>query len=74
MILLWLFMVLEIAHFGYNGVTVCILIHQQLSAPTRKSSPIHSCNNHKSPSSTSLMSLSNSYRGDADLTASVEPA
>jgi len=26
-------MVYEIAHFGYNSVTVCILIHRQLSAP-----------------------------------------
>jgi len=41
--LLWLFMVCEIAHFGYNGATVCILIYQQLSAPVRESSAIHSC-------------------------------
>jgi len=29
----------EIAHFGYNDATVCILIHRHLSAPMRKSSP-----------------------------------
>jgi len=38
--LLGLFMVCEIAHFGYNGATVCILIHRQLSASKWKSSPI----------------------------------
>jgi len=39
LILLWLFMVCESAHFGYNSATVCILIHRQLSAPIWKSSP-----------------------------------
>jgi len=33
LILLGLFMVYKIAHFGYNSATVCILIHRQLSAP-----------------------------------------
>jgi len=32
-------MVYEIAHFGYNSATFCILIHRQLSAPIWKSSP-----------------------------------
>jgi len=41
--LLWLFMVCVITHFAYNGATVCMLIYRQLSAPIRKSSPIHSC-------------------------------
>jgi len=31
--LLRIFMVCEIAHFGYNGATLCMLIHWQLSAP-----------------------------------------
>jgi len=26
-------MISEVAHFGYNGATVCILIHQQFFAP-----------------------------------------
>jgi len=38
-----LFMVCEITHFGYYGATVWALIHRQLSAPMRKTSPIHSC-------------------------------
>jgi len=53
LILLWLFMVYEIAHFGYNSATVCILIHRQLSAPTWKPSPNNFCTydkNHCSPS------------------------
>ena len=29
----WLFTVCEIAHFGYNSATVCLLFHLQLSAP-----------------------------------------
>jgi len=33
LVLHWLFMVLEIAHFGYNGVTVCILIHPKSYRP-----------------------------------------
>jgi len=41
--LLLLFMVCDIAHFGYNGATVCTLIHRQLSAPMRKPSSIHCC-------------------------------
>jgi len=37
----WRFEVSKIAHCGYNGATVCILLHRQLSAPIRKSSSIH---------------------------------
>ena len=69
----WLFMVCEIAHFGYNGATVCILIHRQRSAWKQ---PIHSCTydqNHKRSSALST-SLSHFYRGDANLSASVELA
>jgi len=69
-------MVCEIAHFGYNGATVCIPIHPQFSAPMRKSPPIHFCTydqNHRSLSPFSR-SLSHFYRGDADLSESVEPA
>ena len=61
---------------GYYDAIVCILIHRHLSAPIQKSSLIHSCTcydqNHKN-SSTSLTPLSQVYRGDADLSTSIEP-
>jgi len=66
LMLLWLCMFCEIVHFGYNGATVCILIHRQLSA---RKSPIHSYTydqNHKSPSAF-WTSLSRFYRGDASV-------
>jgi len=69
LMLLWLFMVWEIAHFGCNGATVCILINRQLSALMRKSSPIHSCTydqNHITSLSTSSSLLSHRYRGAPD--------
>ena len=67
LMLLWLFMNFKIAHFGgCNGATVCILIHWQLSAPIRKSSPIHSCTCIQNDKSTSSTSWSHFYRGDAD--------
>jgi len=76
--LLGLFMVCEceIAHFGYNGATVCILIHRHHSAPMRKSSPFTPCTydqNHKSPS-TSLTSLLQLQYLVETLSASFEPA
>jgi len=37
--ILWFFMVYEIAQFGCNSATACILIHRPLSAPIWKSSP-----------------------------------
>jgi len=70
---LWFFMACEIAHFSYNGATVCILTHWQLSAPIRKSSSIHSCAYNQNDKSASSTSLSHFYRGDADLSATVEP-
>jgi len=54
----WINLILQL-FMGCNADIVCILIHQQLSAPTWKSSPIHSCTHnqsYKSPS-TSLTSL-----------------
>jgi len=70
-------MVCEIAHFAYNGATMFTLIHRQLSALKLKSSPICSCTYydeiHNSPC-TSSTPLSHFYRGDADLSANVEPA
>jgi len=69
-------MVCEVAHFGYNGAIVCILIHRRLSAPIRKSSPLHFYtyeHNHIS-FSTSSMSSSHFDRGHADLFASVKRA
>jgi len=53
LMLLLLFRVCEIAHFGQNSATVWILIHRQLSEPIQKLSPIHSCSynqNHYSAS------------------------
>jgi len=47
-----LFMVCEIAQFGYNSATVGILIYRQLSAPILKSSSTNSCTydqNHNEP-------------------------
>jgi len=55
----WINLILLQLFMGCNADIVCILIHQQLSAPTWKSSPIHSCTHnqsYKSPS-TSLTSL-----------------
>ena len=56
LILLWLFMVCEIAHFGYNSATVCILIHRQLSAPIWKSSPNNFYTYNQNPCSPSTWS------------------
>jgi len=42
LMLLCLFMVCGISHFGYNGATICLRFHRQHSPPTRKSSAIHS--------------------------------
>ena len=68
-------MVCEITQFGYNGATAYILIHQQLSAPIRKSNPIHSCTydqNLRTPSTS--LTPSHFYPIEAVLASSVEPA
>jgi len=65
--LIRLFMVCEIAHFEYNGATVWIVIHRQLSAPIRKSFPILSCHYDQIHNSTSSTSLAYIYRGTETL-------
>ena len=64
LILLWLFMVCEIAHIGYNSATVCILIHRQLSATIWKSSPNSSYaydQNHCIPSFLDVIRISQGW-------------
>jgi len=66
-------MVCEIAHFVYSGATGGTLIHRQLSRPMRKPSPIHSCTyDQKYETFTSSRLLSHFYRGDTDLSASID--
>jgi len=74
--LLLLFMVCGIAHFGCYSATVCILIPWQLSAPVRRCFPMHSCTYDQNHWSLHFLDVTLSYfcRSDADLSASVEPA
>jgi len=56
-------MVYEIAHFGYNSATVCILTHRQLSAPIWKLSSNSSYTSDQNHCSLSILDVLRTSQG-----------